>query len=375
MLPQGRFMAIIRKRSATHKSYLPKNTRENQYLLAEFKITDQLITQFAENSNAQSPYFEFYQKLSTEFFQTATSFEVENCQFIANDKLARVRFSHEMHQWQTNQQILFYYNPASHKLQKAFFDSNKRAKKITLLFLASGDDIRVNAASFHARITHLLTLFCQTINLSKNEIRLRDHQHLTYDLFTREKGKCGSVALKLRPLIKRYANQEVNLPIDNSAITYAVVNIPVTNSVINLVDIDIEAKDPYNPLYTLITDNFSKATKTYNLNNGALIANGLIPIVRHSLHDSISSIGEIQMLGYNPQQTTCGVISKWDAANLVDNIQLIFVAAKESLEESGFSQFLNQIEQASKLLAKGLAIDEKRDEVIVRFHQHIAYNL
>ena len=27
--------------------------------------------------------------------------ELKNCQFIANDKLARVRYSQEMHQWQT----------------------------------------------------------------------------------------------------------------------------------------------------------------------------------------------------------------------------------------------------------------------------------
>ena len=366
-------MVIIRKRSAAHKSYLPKSTRENQYLLAEFKITDDLLNQFSADTEQPASYFDFYQQLSNLFFNTTAMYEVENCQFIANDKLARVRFSHEMHQWQTNQQILFYYNPALHKLQKSFFDSTKRAEKISLLFLASGEDIRINAASFHAKIIQLLKHFIRQINVA--EVRLRDHQHLTYDLFAREKDKCDSVAHKLRPIAKRYASQHVNLPAENSAITYAVINIPVTNKVINLVDIDASAKDPYNPLYTLMTDAFSHAAQKYNLNNGAIIANGLIPIVRHSLHDSISTIGEIQMLGYNPQQTACGIISKWDATNLVDNIQLIFVAAKENIEESGFSHFLNQIEQATRLFATHLALDEQRDEVIVRFHQHIAYNL
>ena len=40
-------MSIIRKRSAAHKSYLPSNARDNQYILAEFSITDELIQKFS----------------------------------------------------------------------------------------------------------------------------------------------------------------------------------------------------------------------------------------------------------------------------------------------------------------------------------------
>lgn len=370
-------MGIIRKRNASYKSYLPKNLRDNQYLIAEFIISDPLIEKFNLNSEnkSQQPYYDVYQGLSTLFFKAADKYEIENCQFIANDKLARVRFSHEMHQWQTNQQILFYYNPALHRLQKSFFDANKRAKKVTLLFLASGEDIRINAASFHAKVIQLLGKFSQDIGIEKSQVRLRDHQHLTYDLYARSKGCGDTVAHKLRTIPKRYASQHVNLPGEYSAITYAVINLPISNSLLNLVDIDAHAQDPYNPLYTLITDTFTNAAKRYNLNNGAIIANGLIPIVRHNVHDTVSSVGELQILGYNPEQLSCGLISKWDASKLVDNIQLVFVAAKEHQGENGYSQFLNKIEHAIQLVGEVLNLDETREEVIVRFHQHLAYNL
>jgi hypothetical protein len=388
-------MTIIRKRSAEHQSDLPKSARDNQYILAEFTITDELIKQFspkasaAKNApfitnNSSGNYGEFYQKLAKVLFDVSEHFEVENCLFIANDKLTRVRFNQEMHQWQTNQQILFYYNPEGHQLKKSFFDANKRAKKISLLFLTSGTEIRNNAARFHAKISQVVTAFATKTAIELSAIRLRDHQHITYDLFAKNKLDKNKVsnednnfttqAHKLRSIINRYASQEVTLPEYHSAMTYAIINFPISNRLLNMVDVDPNSTDPYNPLYTYLTDTFTKSAKHYNLNNGALIANGLVPIVRYSIHEIISRIGELQMLGYNPEQNPCGIVSKWDASELIDNVQLVFVATDKNQTEHGFGRFLNQIEQAMKLMATELEMEPHKEEVIVRFHQHVAYN-
>ena len=183
-------MSIIRKRSAAHKAYLPSNVRDNQYILAEFSLTDTLVANLSEINSAEKsqPYYDLYQKLSNIFFHLAEEYELQNCLFIANDKLARVRFNQEMHQWQTNQQILFYYNPQKHHLKKSFVDAHRKAKKVSLLFLATGDDLRVNAASFHSKVSQLIVDFCAELNMEKSDVRLRDHQHLTYDLFAKDKG-------------------------------------------------------------------------------------------------------------------------------------------------------------------------------------------
>ena len=377
-------MSIIRKRSAAHKSYIPNNARDNQYILAEFTITDELIQRLSKNSNLgkslkQGEYHELYQTLAKVLFDLSELFEVENCQFIANDKLARVRFSQEMHQWQTNQQILFYYNPENHQLKKSFFDANIRTKKIALLFLPSGQNIRENAASFHAKISQLVRAYTKKIAIDESDVRLRDHQHITYDLFAKNKptnkdNRLATQAHKLRPIITRYESKKVKLPEYHSAMTYAVVNLPISNRLLNLVEVDPNSTDPYNPLYTYLTDTLTQASKHYNLNNGALIANGLVPIVRYSIHDIVARIGELQMLGYNPEQNPCGIVSKWDANELVDNVKLIFVATDKNKTEHGFGRFLNQIEQTLKLIATELEMEPNKDEVIIRFHQHVAYN-
>jgi len=376
-------MVTITKESTYHQSYIPNNARDNQYILAEFNITDELIQRFSKTpfqiKNQQGNFYIFYQALAKILFEQAEIFAVENCQFIANDKMARVRFGHEMHQWQTNQQILFYYNPENHHLQKTFFDANKRAKKISLLFLTSGTKIRENSALFHTKISQLVRAYAKEISLDESEIRLRDHQHITYDLFAQSKpnnidNSLTTRAHKLRPICQRYASQDVELPKYHSAMTYAIVNIPVSNRLLNMVDIDPTSNDPYNPLYTYLTDTFTQASMQFNLNNGALIANGLVPIVRYSIHDIVSRIGELQMLGYNPEQNPCGIVSKWDPSELVDNVQLIFVATDKNKTEHGFARFLNQIEKTLKLMATGLKMEPNKDEVVIRFHQHIAYN-
>jgi len=375
-------MPIIRKRSADHKSNIPSNARDNQYVLAEFTITDELIKHFSSKKNIENPvsYYDFYNNLAQRFFEYCEDFEVENCQFIANDKLARVRFNSEMHQWQTNQQILFYYNPETHQLKKSFFDANKRAKKVCLLFLTTGSDIRNNAANFHAKVTQLVQAYAASLSIDTNKIRLRDHQHITYDLFAKQKpnnsdNSLTSLTHKLLPISNRYASRHVSLPEHHSAMTYVVINLPISNRLLNMVEVDSHSNDPYNPLYTYITETFTQAAKHYNLNNGALIANGLVPIVRYSIHDIVSRIGELQMLGYNPAQNPCGIVSKWNADELVDDIKLVFVATDKNQTEHGFNQFLNQIEQTLQLMAAELKIEPNKEEIIVRFHQHVAYNL
>ncbi|WP_281555911.1 DUF3083 family protein [Thalassomonas sp. RHCl1] len=370
-------MSIIRKRSASHKAYIPANARDNQYIIAEFPLTDELIGKFSPQSRSeqQPPYLHCYQALSEHFFKLSDEFEITNSLFIANDKLARVRYSQEMHQWQTNQQILFYYNPSYHELQKSFFDPHVRAKKVTLLFLSTGEDIRYNAARFHARICLLLDRLKQELAVENLNFRLRDHQHLTYDLNARKKAVINSQAHKLRPIPERYASQNVAIDKNISAMTYAVVNIPVSNNLLKLAEIDHHSMDPYNPLYTLIADTFTRVTKQYNLNNGALIANGLVPIVRQSEEEAFRRSGELQVLGVNPESPPFGIVCKWDARELVDNIQLVFIATKNDQGDYGYGRFLNQIELAVRLMAFELALSPEKDEVIVRFHQHIAYNL
>ena len=369
-------MSIVRKRNAAPKAYIPDNARDNQYILAEFPLTDKLLGQLPNHTDSDNgaTYYLCYQSLANKLFTLSNKYNITNSLLIANDKLVRVRFGQEMHQWQTKQQIIFYYDPQQHVLQNSFFDPNIRAKKITLAFLASGTEIRVNAAKFHQTVKALLNEFSEQIGLSVTDIRIRDHQHLTYDLFAKNKNCKTSKAHKFRPIIQRYASQGLTLTEDIASITYAIIDLPFNHRISQLVDIDNTSEDPYNPLYTFLTDTFSLVAKRYNLNNGALIANDLVPIVRNSLHDLVSKVGELQMLGYNPKQSPCGIISRWNADKLVDNVQFIFVAHCQKSEEQNYAKFVNQIEQAMRLFATELEIPTDKEQLTLRFHQHVAYN-
>lgn len=370
-------MSISRTRNTQHKVYIPTSARENQYLMAKFVLTDQLIEQYANliDINASEPYTKLYQILAKTFFKISDDLEIESSQFIANDKFARVRFSPEKLISQTEQQLLFLYNPEFHTSQNVFFDGNKKAKKITLLFLANGDEIRVQAANFHRKVKQAITQFSEVVGLKEENVRVCDHQHLTYDLFAKNKGIEGTQVHKFRSMTNRYLADDQNLPENTDALTYAVVDFSINRRVRSLVQINDSEPACYNELYNLISDAFINAAKNQNLFNGAVVANGLVPIVRKGEDENVIANGELLMLGYNPTHSSGGYTCKWDSNKLVDTIQLIFVASEQNKTSYGYGKFVNQIEQALRSFAQQLDFVNDKEEMLVRLHQHIGFHL
>jgi hypothetical protein len=368
-------MSISRTRSTQHKVYIPSSARENQYLLAKFAVTDEMLAKFSSTDNNDQPYLHFYQTLSKIFFKINDDLDIENGQFVANDKFTRVRFSPEKLTAQTEQQIIFLYNSHYHNSQNAYYDGNKRVKKINLVFLANGRKIRHDAAKFHKKVKQAITLLSQQIGLNNSDIRVCDHQHLTYDLFAKNKGIEGTHAHKLRSLKNRYSSDELTLPDNIDALTYAIVDIPLNRRMRKLTTIDETNNEPYSPLYNLIADTLISAAKKHNLNNGAIIANGLIPIVRRSSDEVAVTNGELQMLGYNPEHDSSGYICKWSADKLVDTMQFIFVASLQHSTNHGYGKFLNQVEHTLHSLAERLDYINSKEEMLIRFHQHIGFYL
>jgi len=345
--------------------------------MAKFVLTDQLLEKYAHliDMNANEPYSKFYQTLSRMFFKINDELEIESSQFIANDKFARVRFSPEKLTSQTEQQLLFLYNPEYHTSQNAYFDGDKKARKITLLFLANGDEIRVQAAKFHQRVKQAINKFAEEVGLNKEAVRVNDHQHLTYDLFAKNKGVEGSQVHKFRSMTNRYLADEQNLPKNVDGLTYAVVDFPINRRVRALVESGDNEQGCYNELYNLIADAFITAAKNQNLFNGAVIANGLVPIIRKGDDENVIANGELLMLGYNPTHSSCGYTCKWDSNSLVDTIQLVFVASEQNKTSHGYGKFVNQIEQALRTFSQRLDFVNEKEEMLVRLHQHIGFSL
>lgn len=377
-------MTIIRKRSAASKVYLPENTRENQYILVDFPVTEALLQQLQTGTafslpNSDIPIHESilatcYQQLAQQLFVICQKHNINHCLVIANDKLIRIRYHEQQHNWQTNEQLTYYYDPRKHQGFKTFFDANYQAGKITLVFLASGDQIRFKAANLHQAVLAVLGDFCQQFTVLKDKLRLHDHQHITYDLFSREKNFSQSQAHKLRAIEHRYQNN-CPLPQTLSEMNFAVVTMPIQSALAQKISLDPQSPDPYNPLYTFLSELFSQACQKFNLNNGVLIANGLVPIVRFSENEQVSSTNELQLFGFNPKHNRSAIICRWDAKLLMDQYQLIFIANEANKDKDSYAKFLNQIELALRYLAEQLTVEPSQNEIIIRFHQHIGYML
>lgn len=370
-------MSISRIRSSQHKVYIPASVRENQYLLAKFTLTDDLIKKVSGNidENAEQPYQNFYQKLSELFFKICHDLNIESCHFVGNDKFTRVRYSPEKLTAQTEQQIVFLYNPVYHYSQNAYFDGSKKARKINLVFLTNSNDIRADAPLLHEKVNQAVKQFIEQTGLAKGSVRLCDHQHLTYDLFAKEKGITGTQTHKLRPIAVRYKASNVDVAPESDSLSYVTVELPISKRIKQLVEIDETASEPYNALYNFIADAVIHAAKQHNLNNGAVIANGLVPFVRTSEDEIVVTNGELQKLGYNSENTSGGYTCKWSADKLVDSAQLIFIASNKNITSHGHGKFLSQVESALRSMAEKLEYINDKEELKVRFHQHIANNI
>jgi hypothetical protein len=370
-------MAISRSRNTQHKVYIPSSARENQYLMAKFPLTDQLLEKYSDliDENANEPYAKFYQELANLFFKINDDLNLDSTQFIANDKFVRVRFSPQKLTTQTKQQVLILYNPEYHTSQNVIFRGDLKAKKITLIFLANGSEVRIHAAKFHQTVNQAISKFSDQIGINKESVRICDHQHLTYDLFAKPKGIEGSQVHKFRSITSRYLADEIKLPENADALTYAVVDFPINRRVRALIKSEDTESGSYNELYNLISDAFISSAKNQNLYNGAVIANGLVPIVRRAEDENVIASGELQMLGYNPKHTSGGYTCKWSSDKLVDTIQLIFVACDKDKTTHGYGKFVNQIELALRGFAQQLDFINDKEEMMVRLHQHVGFYL
>ncbi len=370
-------MPYSRNRSTAHKVYLPTSTRENQYLLVDIPLTEQLIAHILSTDLQAkvTDLSEFYYNLNKMFFECCDQFELRNAVFIANDKLPKVHFNSEEYQMETAQQLVFFYDPALHSIRQSYFHGDHKAKKIKLLFLATGEDIRFNSPHFNAQVRQVLNIFANKANIDLSSIRVRDHQHLTFDLFAKEKGCRNTKGHKLRAIPVRYDGQQIELPENITEISYAVATLPMTAALRKLVDFDFATNEPFKVLYEFINSKFKTAAENSQIISGAMIANGLAPIVRQNSEEEITTVGEVQKLSYNSENPQHGFTLSCDAKMLVNKVYIVMAASKENYANQGYAKFLQQVANTLTTLVTELALDGKQDEILIRLHQHISFKL
>lgn len=349
--------------NTSHRAYIPTNAHSNQYILAELKPSDEFYQAFSSIEAC-------YDKLSRLFFRLAEDESLNNVHFIANDKLPVVRYHSEYHCFQTEKQMLFFYNPKYHEAQNSFTESGYKARKIRLLFLATGDDIRANSVKFHRRVHRLIKHFKADLPNMPVQIKVRDHQHLSYDLFSYEKGHKETYAYKLRSVYARYEKRQCELPEPRSELTYATVALPLTRRLKQ--HLKLQGHD-YGAMYDKLEQAFSQACQRHHIARHAFVASGKAPLVRNSQVDVTEQNAELQKISFDPGADGEQALSFFDPENLVETVHFIVVAGEQDCHERGYGRFMNHVHKALESMAKELNLRPAHDDLIVRFYQHISY--
>jgi hypothetical protein len=368
-----RATSIIRKHRAAEKVYVSSNSRDNQYILAEMPLTDKLLELVVGDVDltSKSPYQKFYQKLSKIAFEVIEKHGIEHANFVANSRLVRVRYNDEQQVIHTAQQSFFFYSPKHNSTFKGYFDGSKRSNKVKFLFLATGDELRVHSAEFHKKIYAAVQEISERIGLEPGDLKLKDHQHLTFDIYAKEKGNKGTITHTFREISDRYTRQGHPIEGDHTTITYAVVNIPMARRLLKGVDIDYDNSLPFEGFYQNFEKVFKDAAIKHDVKHAAMIANGLSPIVRYDETEKAILNGELISLGFNPHKEEGSIVCQWEGDKLVDNIRLVFFAVNADETNNTYGKFANQVIDATKSLTEQLNWKKSKDEVVMRLHQHI----
>jgi len=365
--------STTRRHRASEKVYVPTDARDNQYIIAEMPLTDELIKLVVGeiNTNLKKPYQKFYQKLAKLAFDITEECGIDHANFVANKRLVRVRNSPEHQVLHTAQQSFFFYNPKQNSTFKGYFDGEVRSNKVKFLFLATGDNLRTASGAFHEKVFGAVKLLSERIGLQNGELKVRDHQHLTYDIFAKEKGNKATSTHSFREISARYLQQGVELDENHTSITYAVVNIPMTRRLLKGTEIDYDSPEPFEALYQKIGDAFAASSDKSGLQHIAMIANGMSPIVRYEANQETIINGDIISLGFNPDIESGNSVMHWDGDKLVDTIRLVYFAKNADETHNTYGKFVNQVTQSVGLFAQDLNWKKDKDYMLMRLNQQV----
>lgn len=368
-----RASSILKKHRSGERVILPSDSRDNQYILAELPLTDELIKLVGKDVDETSdkPYQKFYQTLAHKIFEVVEAQGLTHVNFVANNRLVRVRYSGEQQVLHSEQQSFFFYCPEHNSTFKTYFDGGVRARKIKLLFLATGQDLRENAAKFHASVFKAVNNIASTIGLAENAIKLRDHQHLTFDVYARDKGDKNSISHTFREIADRYESQGEPIEQDHTSVTYAVASVPMARRLLKGVDVDYDSEQPFAKLYEKIEKAFTDACKANNINQSAFIANGVSPFIRYDETETSEVQGELISIGVNPNNAENRFCVHWDGDKLVDTLRFVYFADKSDETHNNYGKFVNQAISAIRAFADDVDWKKDNDDIIVRVHQHI----
>lgn len=365
--------SLIRKKSAQNKVYIPASNRENQYLLIELDLSEQIIAQLVSSRNSNNDALaQFYLEFKQSFFNCCKVNGIGNAMFVAKDKLVRVRFGEESQVIETSEQLIVFYDPKRHRGFKACYDKEQLVSKLVLAVFATGEDIRHQAVQLHQKASQMVADLAESVGQPSQLFKVRDHQHITYELYAAEKGMKKTTTHGLRFVPDRYQQQSLILPEDNKHTGYVVASMPIPMNLIEEAENNISIELPYQALYKSIVRTITDVADEQEIYKLAVMANGRQAIVRSNQNEQIQVSEELVYLSFGEDEDQ-EYIADWNSTNLVDAITLVFKPTEEDIQQHSFGKYMNKVNLALKAMGKVIGLEPQRDDVMVRFHQNTQY--
>ena len=317
---------------------------------------------------------QFYLDFKQNFYQCCKLNGINNAMFVAKDKLVRVRFGEESHLIETNEQLIVFYDPKRHVSFKSCYDKGQLVSKLVLVIFANGEDIREQAVNLHQRTTQMLHDLSEATEQAPSLFKIRDHQHITYDLFAADKGLKKTTTHGLRFVPDRYRQQSLLLPADTKHTGYVVAQLAMPMHLVEAAETKLSADEPYQPLYKAISRTLMDIAEYNEVKKLALIANGRHPIVRFQDEDKMQIDNELVHISFSDNEEQ-SFLSDWENTNLVDMITLVFVPVNSDTPQNSYGRYLNKIQQILREMAREMGLDPQRDDLMLRFHQNTLYKM
>lgn len=352
------------KKSQSQKLYLPSNSRENQYFLLE--IPTSVISKDINHLGLI--------ELKNRFFECCKEYGIRNGLFVANDKLVKVRYGEENNVLMTNMQCLVSYSPTQYFGFHSYIEPDVKVSKIAFVVLASGNDIRSQAVNLHSKVTAMLADFASEIEVAVELFKLRDFQHITYDLFAPEKGHKKTVTHGFRSVITRYNQQGLIIPKEHKSHHFVVVKVPIGIELANKFE-QSQIGFEYTSLYKQLSKSIKNALEAQSLHQAALVANGKQPFVSINDEEFELESDEIVKLGFDSNVKDQRYLCLFDSKVLVDYIHIVVSATSDDDFQSSYAPFVKRVHNAILSLTEVLHIEPSRDVITCRFFQHLKYSL
>lgn len=363
--------SFSRFRDKGQKVYVPTDARDNHYVLANFVLPQALIETIKVEHTTPN-MAEVMGFVANKLFRLCQQHSVENVALITKDKLVRVRYASENETIETNEQLIFYYNPEQQSGFRRFIDKDA-TEKVQLLFLAEGEEIRDDAVRFHKQISQLLKEFAKECHIEANDIKVKDHQHITFDVLNRQ-NKSGSKAHGFRELSLRYQEQGFELPAPQNSQSFLVAKLPTSHFSAQLSEVDYFSEAPFKAIYDNIAEQFKACLVDKMACQSAMLTNDKIPVIRFSQGEMEEKHQELCFMTFGQEgDTSCKVVADNDV--LPNYLYFVFAARNEDQVKGGYAKFVNSAISVLQALMSKLELETDKQELVVRFYQHLSYRL